>query len=173
MAKVGTIAEAGSNLAVAVDTKIADSYTTPDTVNLTYNRVFVYGTGSSATCYLKFGIYTDNAGTPNALVANSAVTLPVFTTVGGWRSATFATRPTLVKNTKYHLAVVCGDSAGESVTLLQNNGAANQESDAVADEYDDGLADPWGGAGTRSAKKCTIYIRGRCWAATMGKRWRK
>lgn len=173
MAKVGTTALGGDDLVVAVDTKIADSYTTPNTENHTYNRVFAYIRGSSATTYLKFSIHTDNAGAPNALVANSSATFSTPPTSYSWRSVTFTTRPTLVKNTKYWLSIAAGDSAGESVAIKQTTGAANQEADAVAAEFDDQPSDPWGGVGTTSAKKCTFYIRGRSWPATLGKRWRK
>lgn len=171
MAKIGTVTIGGDDLVVAVDTKIADSYTTPNTDNHTYNRAFAYIRGSSATTYLKFSIHTDNAGAPSALVANSYVTFSTPPTTYGWRSVTFTTRPTLVKNTKYWLSIAAGDSAAESVSIKQAAGAANQESDAVAAEFDDQPSDPWGGVGTRSAKKCTMYIRGRCWDALKLRGW--
>jgi hypothetical protein len=176
MPKIGTTLTTGVSVAVDKDTKIANAYTTPNTENHTYNRVFVYGVGSSATCYLKFGIYTSAGHSPDALVANSTASLPVFTTTEGWRSVEFLVRPTLVKNTEYFLAVLAGDSAGESVSIRTNAGAVNQAIDPITNTYAAGLSDPYdaGSVGlTFADTKKTIYIRGRPWCATMGKRWRR
>lgn len=146
----------GSNEALAVDDKRACKFTAPsdiggvDSISAYLNRT---GTGSGYA--IRGGIYTDNAGAPDALVANSAIEINanIARNAPAWYSVSYVTKPTLTPGAVYWL---CVQAAKASVTYFAT-GAAGQEKDAD-DAYSDDLENPFGAVNNTHAHEQSIYV---------------
>lgn len=104
----------------------------------TVSKITSYNSSASGTRAMIAGIYSDNAGAPDALKGTTDVTS--ITTTAAWRDFNFAVAVSLTAGF-YWLTVLCG----QVYNVWQMAGAVNQQADC-SDTYVGGFADPFDGA---------------------------
>lgn len=100
-------------------------------------------------------IYTDNAGAPNALVANSTLTMgtpPAGTLV--WLAAFYSTKPTIAAGATYWLCAQVDGANGGAVG--SSAGITNQQAGAITDILP--LSDPYGTPTAYSNTTASIFV---------------
>lgn len=156
MADFGKTTIGGTSEALAIDDKRACKFTAPgDIGELDSITVYANRTGTGAAYAIRGGVYTDNAGAPDALVANSAIEISakIARNAPAWYPVSYVTKPTLSPSTVYWLVV---QAAKASLTYF-DTGAAGQEKDAD-DAYSDGLENPFGAVNNTHAHELSIYV---------------
>lgn len=111
-------------------------------------------TGGGPAYAVTAGIYTDNSGAPDALVANSEILLTSDVTRNSpqWYTATYSTAPSLTAGNVYWLGVI----ADKDILTYYDSGSSNQQA-SNADTYADGLADPFG-TPTYASQEMSTYV---------------
>jgi len=157
MSYLGDRAEEGLTTNINHQQKMAWKFTTGLTaISPTFAAVQVKSTVGGAP-NLTLAIYTDNAGAPNALVANSTLTLP--TPVGSahkWVGVRFTTSPTLTANTTYWLCLQVEGAPGDRIGIATAAGAVNQQCNSLADPLP--LSDPYGGPLTYGNFTASVFV---------------
>lgn len=142
-------------LAIAVVTKRGSKFTCPSDLG-TVDAISAYcdrsGTGGSyaVTC----AIYTDNAGAPNALVADSAIQISsnISRNSAGWYTGTYSgTKPVLTPGNVYWLVALFTKDGSTYYAA----GGTNQQAD-LADTLP--FDDPFGGSPTYANSAMAIYV---------------
>lgn len=102
------------------------------------------------------GIYTDNAGAPDALVADSAIQLSsnISRNSPNWYTVDYSVKPVLQPDTVYWLGVHFEKG---SCLIYYDAGDSNQFATSLGDSYTDGLSDPFGSA-NYSAYAMSVYV---------------
>lgn len=137
-----------TNGGLAGNYKWASKFTCNDTGQVT--KISLYVTIDTGIWTGKAAIYSDNAGTPNALLGTSdAVTV----NAAGWWDFPFSVPISVTSGSMYWLAVISGDSMSYGVSMAVSNFCFN------ADTYTDGFSDPFG-AKTDVVYEACIYATG-------------
>ena len=156
MADYGKNTIGASTEAISADTKRACKFTAPADIGAVDSiSVYVNRTGAGGGYAIRGGIYTDNAGAPDALVANSSIEISsnIARNASAWYSVSYVTKPNLTPGAVYWLVV----QAAKAAITYFDTGASNQEA-TNADTYSDNLANPFGGSITYHAHAMSIYI---------------
>ena len=128
--------------------KWASKFTCNDTGQVI--KISLYVTADTGIWTGKAAIYSDNAGTPNALLGTSnAVTVNTI----GWWDFLFSVPIPVTSTSVYWLAIISGDLMSYGVSTAVSNFCYN------ADTYTDGFSDPFG-AKTDVAYEACIYATG-------------
>lgn len=154
MAIFGYSSIGGSTQAIAAVTKRFWKFTTPASVGPVVSISAYCNRSASGSGYaVDAAIYTDNAGAPNGLVANSSIQLSsnIARNSPAWYPASYGTPPTLSPNTTYWIGVLF-TKAG--VTYHTSGGANQEASRADTLPFDD----PFGGSPTYANNQGSCYV---------------
>jgi len=142
-------------LSMSANTKIAGKFTTDAKMGTVTNiAAYVNRTATGSGYAVRCGIYTDNAGVPNSLVANSSIVISTNLTksAAAWYTGTYATAPVLSASTSYWLVI---QFASASVMYLNTTGGTGVNS--ITDTYSDDLSASYGTT-TSSTDLLSVYI---------------
>jgi len=144
MSYIGQLTATASTTGVSANRKAATAYTAGATFTATQMGAFLSSLGLGEN--VKLGIYSDDTGSPDALLG---VTDEI-TGRGhkGWFHASLTSGVSITSGNDYWLAVI----ADSQVYIGYNSGALEEN----ADTYSDGFADPYGSS-TPTASDLHIY----------------
>jgi hypothetical protein len=137
---LGTISEHSGNYSFGADEKFGSRYQAGDT--FTAIRMGAYwGTGFGVGEKARLAIYSDSAGSPNALLGYTAE----ITGDGnaGWKDALLDSSVAITSGTWYWLAAIHDSAAGIDVESVAGKG------EEISDTYSDGFSDPYGSSTTK------------------------
>ena len=155
MANYGKTAIGGSISGGLSNYKWACKFTAPSDIG-DVDEILVYAnrTTGGGPYSIRGGIYTDNGGAPDALVANSEIVINsnVAQNPAQWYSVAYSIKPTLTPDTVYWLCV----QMNFAVNTYYDAGGTSQTA-LAADTYSDGLADPFGSPSYYD-REISIYV---------------
>lgn len=141
MATFGNTATGGSTLALALDNKRFSRFQVPsDCHAITSLSAYLNRTGSGTAYDVRFGIYTDNSGAPNAFVSGSDL---IQSNIARNSPQTYTVTYSSPLNVTPGAYLWLGVQAAKAIVTYYNAGATNQQASA-ADTYSDGYASSFG-----------------------------
>ena len=137
MADYGKTTIGASSETIAAVTKRFCKFTAPaDIGELDSITVYANRTATGSGYAIDGAVYTDNAGAPNALVANSAIQINanIARNAAAWYSVNYVTKPTLTPSAVYWLGLLATKA---SVTYFDAGTTGQEKSRADTLPFDD------------------------------------
>ncbi len=148
---VGKTAVGGSTYTFPANNSSAAKVVLTSTAKVTAISAYTWANVAGRGVY--FGIYDNNAGTPNNLLASTSGTLP---TAASWLTLNLP-NPIILSPGTYWIAVLPNVGAGVTVSWAYDAGAAGSSWINNPDTYSDGLENPWSG-GSSSTNDFSAYL---------------